>query len=173
MNKQEKQVRVDALRRELVGIDALVVAENKGLSVTEVQALRKALRDVGGTVRVIKNTLARLSIKGTSLEVVSFQLVGPILVVFGVDPSAPAKAILKVAADQPKLVIKGGCVSGKALDLNGVKMLSMLPSRDELRSMLLGTLLAVPTKFVGTLAASPRSLLNVLNARKEQLAETA
>lgn len=173
MNKSEKQERVDTLRRELEGIDALVVAENRGLSVAELQGLRAAVRVAGGKVRIVKNTLARLSVKGTSLEVVSDRFVGPVMVVFGPDPSAPAKAVLKVAQDQPKLVVMGGCVSGTALNPDGVKTLSLLPSRDELRAKLLGTMLAVSTKFVGTLAASPRSILNVLNARKEQLESTA
>lgn len=173
MNKQQKQQRVDTLRQELVGIDGLVVAENKGITVKEMQTLRAEVRKAGGDVRVVKNTLARLSIKGTSLEVASDKLVGPVLIAFGKDPVGPAKAILKVAKDVPNLVVKGGVIQGLALDFEGVKTLSELPSMDELRAMFLGTLTAVPSKFVGTLAGIGSGLMNVLTQRKEQLEQAA
>lgn len=169
MNKLQKQERVDALRAELAGIDAFVVAENLGLTVTEMQTLRAEVRKTGGKVRVVKNTLARLSIKGTSLEVASDKLVGPVLIAFGLDPVGPAKAVVKAAKDMPKLVIKGGAIQGKALDQSGVESLSKLPGKDELRAQFLGVLNAVPTKFVGTLAGVSRGMLNVLTARKDQL----
>jgi large subunit ribosomal protein L10 len=85
----------------------------------------------------------------------------------------PAKAILKVAKDTPNLVVKGGVIQGKALDIEGVKTLSELPSMDELRAMFLGTLNAVPGKFVGTLAGIGSGFMNVLTQRKEQLEQAA
>lgn len=173
MNKLQKQDRVDALRAELAGIDAFVIAGNLGLSVNEMQTLRAEVRKAGGKVRVVKNTLARLSIQGTSLEVASDKLVGPVVIAFGADPVGPAKAIVKVAKDMPKLVLKGGAIQGKALSEAGVEALSKLPGKDELRAMFLGTLNAVPTKFVGTLAGVSRGMLNVLTARKGQLEEAA
>lgn len=173
MNKLQKQDRVDALRAELAGIDAFVIAGNLGLSVVEMQTLRAEVRKAGGKVRVVKNTLARLSIQGTSLEVASDKLVGPVVIAFGSDPVGPAKAIVKVAKDMPKLVLKGGAIQGKALSEAGVEALSKLPGKDELRAMFLGTLNAVPTKFVGTLAGVSRGMLNVLTARKGQLEEAA
>lgn len=169
MNKLQKQERVDALRAELTGIDAFVVAENRGLTVTEMQTLRAEVRKAGGKVRVVKNTLARLSIQGTSLEVASDKLVGPVLIAFGMDPVGPAKAVVKAAKDMPNLVVKGGAIQGKALDESGVDSLSKLPGKDELRAKFLGVLNAVPTKFVGTLAGVSRGMLNVLTARKDQL----
>jgi large subunit ribosomal protein L10 len=169
MNKAEKQDRVDALRQQLAGIDAVIVAEYRGMTVEQMQSLRTAVRGAEGKVVVVKNTLARLSVKGTSLEALSDKLVGPVLMTFGPDVVGPAKAIVKIAKDVPNLVITGGALAGKALSAAQVKSLSELPGRDELRAMLLGTLNAVPAKFVGTLAASPRSILNVFNARIEQL----
>lgn len=169
MNKQEKQVRVDALREELAGLDGLLVAEYRGLTVAQVQSLRAAVRAVDGQVRVVKNTLARLSVKGTDLEPVTDKLVGPVLITYGKDIAGAAKAMVTIAKDVPKLVISGGVLSGKALAPAEVEALSKLPGKDGLRSMLLGTFNAVPTKFVGTLAGVPRGFLNVLNARKEEL----
>lgn len=173
MNKQQKQDRVDTLRHELAGIEGVVIAENQGISVAEMQTLRTEVRKFGGKVRVVKNTLARLSVRGTSLEVASDKLVGPVLIAFGTDPVGPAKAMIKVAKDMPKLVVKGGAVQGKALDASGVKSLSELPGRDELRAMFLGTLSAVPSKFVGTLSSVGSGFLNVLTQRKEQLEPAA
>lgn len=173
MNKQEKQDRVDALRLELAGIDGMVIAENQGLTVGDIQKLRAAMRKVDGTVRVVKNNLARLSIKDTSLEVVSDKLVGPVLISFGPDLAGPAKAMILAAKELPKLVITGGCIAGRALSPDQVKALSELPGKDQMRAMLLGTFNAVPTKFVGTLAGVSRGLLNVLSARKEQLGSPA
>lgn len=169
MNKQQKQDRVESLRQELAGLDAIVIAQNNGISVQDMQTLRGEVRKLGGKVRVVKNTLARLSIKGTSLEVASDKLVGPVLIAFGKDPVGPAKALVKVAKDVPNLVVTGGAIQGRALDANAVKALSELPGRDELRASFLGTLNAVPTKFVGTLAGVSTGFLNVLTQRKEQL----
>ncbi len=169
MNKQEKQDRVDALRQELSGIDGMIVAEYRGLTMSEVQRLRTELNKVQGKVRVVKNTLARLSIQGTSLEVVSDKLVGPVLISYGADLAGPAKAFVTLAKDLPKLVITGGVLSGRVLTPEDIVSLSKLPNRDQMRAMLLGAFNAVPGKFVGTLAAAPRGFLTVLNARKEQL----
>lgn len=173
MNKQQKQERVDALRQELAGVDSLIVAEYRGLSMNEVQTLRGALRKVDGKVRVVKNTLARLSVQGTSLEVVSDKLVGPVLIGWGPEPVGPAKAIVTAIKDIPKLVITGGCIAGRALSPDEVKALSELPGKDELRAKLLGTLMAVPQKFVGTLNGIPGGLLSVLSQRKDQLEPAA
>ncbi len=90
MNKVEKHERVDSLRQELAGIDSVIIAEYRGLTMTEMQNLRKALRKVDGQVRVVKNTLARLSVKGTSLEAVTDRLVGPVLITYGPEPVGPA-----------------------------------------------------------------------------------
>lgn len=169
MNKQEKQDRVDALRQELAGIDGVIVAEYRGLTMSEVQRIRTEMLKVDGKVRVVKNTLARLSVKGTSLEVVSDKLVGPVLISYGKDLAGPAKAFVTLAKDLPKLVITGGAIGGRALKSEDITALSKLPGRDQMRAMLLGTMNAVPGKFVGTLAAAPRGFLTVLNARREQL----
>jgi len=173
VNKQQKQDRVESLRQELAGLDSIIVAQNNGISVEEMQTLRAEVRKLGGKVRVVKNTLARLSVQGTSLEVASDKLVGPVLIAFGKDPVGPAKAVVKVAKDNPKLVVTGGAIQGRALDPNAVKALSELPGRDELRAMFLGTLNAVPSKFVGTLAGVSTGLLNVLTQRKKQLEPAA
>lgn len=171
MLKAEKQERVDRLRAELAGTESLVVAGYTGLTVLESQQLRADMRNAGGQIRIIKNSLARLSIADTDLAVVQDDLVGANLFAFGNDPVGPAKVIAKAAKDGKKIVIKAGALNGKRLSSEEVVALSKLPGIDELRAKYLGVLAAVPSKFVGQLAAAPRSLLTVLSARRDNLEE--
>ena len=173
MHKSEKQQRVDRLRTELAGSASLVVAGYQGLTVEESQQLRADMRNAGGQIRIIKNSLARLSIADTNLAVVDGDLVGANLFAFSSDPVGPAKVIAKAAKDGGKLVIKAGALDGKRLSAEEVVALSKLAGIDELRARFLGVLAAVPSKFVGQLAAAPRGLLTLLNARKDNLQEAS
>ena len=169
MKKAQKHERVARLREELAGISGLVVAEQHGLSVAETQALRAELRAENAQLRVVKNTLARLSVQGTEMEVVSAQLLGPNVFAFGPEPIGPAKVMAKFAKDNDKLVIKAGVLRGKLLDAAQVQELAKLPSREELQAKLLGLFVAVPGKFVRQLNAAPSSFVRMLAARQEQL----
>ncbi len=173
MLKTEKQERVDRLRDELTDTVGLVVAGYQGLTVLEAQELRAEMRKAGGQIRVVKNTLARLSIAGTGLEVINDDLVGANLFAFSNDPIGPAKVIAKIAKDGNKLVIKAGVLDGQRLSADEVVALSKLPGLDELRAKFLGVLAAVPSKFLGQLAAPSRSLLTVLTAQKDKLEEAS
>lgn len=174
MNKQQKQDRVDQLRAELVGATGIVVASYGKLTVEESTALRVALRKQSAKLRMVKNTLARLSVQGTPHEGIAPLLVGSNFIAFSVDPVAPAKVLVKAVKDAGgKIDIKGGVLNGKALNAAEVDALSKLPGIDELRAKFLGTLNAVPQKFVGQLAAVPRGLVTVLSARKDKLEEVA
>ena len=173
MNKQMKQERVDRLRDELTGSVGLVVASYQGLTVKESQELRAEVRNTGGKVRVIKNTLARLSLSGTEFDVITDVLSGANLLAFGDDPVGPAKAIAKVAKEGDKVVIKAGVLNGKRLTTEEVVALSKLPGLDELRSKLLGMFNQVPQRFVAQLASAPRGLVTVLSARRDELQESA
>jgi large subunit ribosomal protein L10 len=172
VNKQEKQARVDQLRAELASASGIVVASYAGLSVEQSTALRVELRKSSARLRMVKNTLARLSVQGTEHEGIAPLLVGSNFLAFGPDPVAPAKALVKAAKDAgDRIVIKGGVLQGKVLGAADVDALSKLPGIDELRAKLLGVFAAVPQKFVGQLAAAPRGLVTVLSQRKDKLAE--
>lgn len=174
MNKQQKQDRVDQLRDELSIATGVIVAAYDGLTVEQSTGLRVELRKSGSKLRMVKNTLARLSVQGTAHEGLAPLLTGPNFIVFGEDSVAPAKALVKVAKDAgDRIVIKGGVLNGKTIDAKGVEALSKLPGKDELRAKLLGMLAAVPTKFVNQLAAVPRGMVTVLAARKDKLEEGA
>lgn len=174
MNKQEKQERVDRLRAELASAPGIVVASYAGLSVEQSTALRVELRKSASKLRMVKNTLARLSVQGTEHQGLQSLLVGSNFIAFGVDPVAPAKVLVKAAKDAgERIVIKGGVLNGRVLNANDIEALSKLPGKDELRAKFLGTLAAVPQKFVGQLAAVPRGLVTVLSQRKDKLEEGA
>lgn len=151
----------------------LVVAGYNKLTVEEISELRTELRKSGGKIRVVKNTLARLSIKGTDFEGVSDALTGATLFAFGADPIGPAKVISKAAKDGDKIVVKAGVLNGKVLSTDDVVALSKLPGLDELRAKFLGIMNQVPQKFVMQLAAPARSLVTVMSARKDKLEEEA
>ncbi len=172
MKKAQKHERVERLRLELVGVPGLVIAEQNGLSVKEAQELRAELRKENATLRVVKNTLARLSVKGTEMEVVSEHLLGPNVFAFGPEPVGPAKVMAKFAKNNSKIVIKAGVLYGRLLDAAEVGELAKLPSREELQAKLLGLFIAVPGKFVRQLNAAPSSFVRVLAARAEQLEGT-
>ncbi len=173
MNRAEKQRRVDQLRDELVGATGVVVAGYNELTVEDITELRTELRKSGGTIRVVKNTLARLSVKGTEHEGVTDFLTGANLFAFGVDPVAPAKVLSKASKGGDKVTVKGGVLNGKPLSAAEVEALSKLPSLDELRAKFLGVMNQVPQKFVMQLAAPARSLVTVLSAQKDKLEEGA
>ena len=169
MNKAMKQQRVDQLRSELEGVPGFVIAGFSGLTVEESQQIRSDLRETGGKLRVVKNTLARLSLTGTDKEVARDLLVGANLIAFGDEPVGPAKAIAKAASEGERLNIKGGVLNGKLLSGEEVVALSKLPSLEEMQAKFLGVLNQVPQRFVSQLAAVPRGLVTVLSARRDEL----
>ncbi len=174
MDRLQKQQRVDRLREEIASAQGLIVAGHLGLSVKETQELRAEIRKAGASLRVVKNTLARLSFSGTDMEIVSDHLTGANLIAFGEDPVAPAKALVAVAKEKKeRLVIKAGVLGGKLLSEADVVALSKLPSIDEMRAKLLGTFQAPAQGFVRQLNAPAQSLVTVLSARKDKLEEGA
>lgn len=174
MDRLQKQQRVDRLREEIAGAQGLIVASFVGLSVKETQELRAEVRKAGASLRVVKNTLARLSISGTDMEVASDHLVGPTMIAFGEDPVAPAKALVNFAQEsKDRLTIKVGVLSGKLLSEQDVVALSKLPGIDEMRGKLLGTFNAPGSKFVRMLNAPAQGFATVLKARMDKLQEGA
>ena len=172
MNKLQKQQRVDRLREEIANAQGLVLASYKGLSAEETQKLRADVRKAGASLRVVKNTLARLSLAGSDMEVICDQLVGPSMIAFSEDPVAPAKALVEFAKESEDcVVVKAGVLNGKLLSEQEIVALSKLPSIDEMRAKLLGTFNAPAQTFVRMLNAPAQSFATVLKARMDKLEE--
>jgi large subunit ribosomal protein L10 len=115
--------------------------------------LRSSARSNGVTLSVLKNTLARRAVAGSAFEVVSDQMTGPLIYGFSVDAVAAAKVVADFAKTNDKLVIRGGALSGKALDVNGVKQLASIPPKEVLLAQLLGLMQSPISRTARVLAA--------------------
>jgi len=146
----------------------LALAEYRGLTVAHLDALRRQARDKGVYLHVLKNTLARRAVAGSSFECASESMVGPLIYGITQDPVAGAKVLAQFAKENEKLTIVGGALGEKLLDAEGVKALASLPSLDQLRAKLLGLLQAPATKIAGVLAAPAGQLARVLKAHSEK-----
>lgn len=169
MELNKKKEIVTQLHEDLKKSKIVIVTDFKGLDVAAVTKLRSQLTKENIDYRVIKNTLLRRASENTSVAVLNDLFKGPSAVAISYDdPVSPAKILTKFAEENKKLEIKGGVIDGKAIDFNGIKALSALPSRDVLLSQLLSVMNAVPTGIVQVLAAVPRNMMNVLNSIKEK-----
>jgi large subunit ribosomal protein L10 len=153
LNRNEKAAVVDGVSAQAARSQTLALAEYRGLTVAHLDKLRRDARDKGVYLHVLKNTLARRAVTGTSFEVAADAMVGPLIYGFSEDAVAAAKVISDFAKGNDKLVIKGGAYAGKALDANGVKALAAIPSREVLIAQVAGLLKSPIQRLAGVLAA--------------------
>lgn len=173
MNKAEKSAAVADLKDSFGKAKAAFFADYKGLTVEQVNDLRRKLRAQKVQVKVIKNNLARLAIReaklGEEAERLLDTVVGPTMVGFSYgDPAAAAKVIQKFGEEIEVFTLKDSLLGTQRLTTKQVEELSKLPSREVLLAKLLGSLNAPVTNFVGVLAAVPRSLVQVLAAVEDK-----
>lgn len=164
MSRAQKQAEVEALNERFANDELVVVTHYSGLTVEEMSELRAGLRQEGASFKVTKNTLAKIAVKGTKFEQISDMFAGPTGVASSQDPVAAAKAAHKFAKDNKKLIILGGALGEQILDVQGIEALAKLPSLDEVRSKLVGLLVAAPTKLAGLMQAPARELVGVTKA---------
>lgn len=163
----EKQAVVSEIAGEVARASVIVVAEYRGLEVGNITKLRKQARESGVYLRVLKNTLARRAVEGTSFAVLADKMVGPLIYGISADPVAAAKVLNGFAKDNDKLVVKAGAMANYLMDVNGVKALATMPSREELLSKLLGTMQAPIAQFVRTLNEVPTKFVRGLAAVRD------
>jgi large subunit ribosomal protein L10 len=168
LNLSEKQAVVAEISEQVSKAQTIVVAEYRGLEVGNITALRKQAREAGVYLRVLKNTLARRAVEGTPFAALADKMVGPLIYGISTDPVAAAKVLNGFAKDNDKLVIKAGAMANYLMDVNGVKALATMPSREELLSKLLGTMQAPITQFVRTLNEVPTKFVRGLAAVRDQ-----
>ena len=156
LNRSEKE----AVIKDVTGLAAkaqtLVLAEYRGITVADLTKLRSTARSNGVSLSVFKNTLARRAVAGSGFEVVSDLMTGPLIYSFSEDAVAAARVVADFAKTNDKLVIRGGAISGKVLDANGVKQLSNIPSKEVLLAQLCGLLMSPMSRtavVLGALAA--------------------
>jgi len=168
MNREQKAELVSSLNAMLADQAFVAVTVNSGLTVAEIQALRKQMRAAGAGFKVAKNRLARLALAGTKFENISDLLKGPTGLAYSKDPVAAAKVASKFAKDNAKLKILGGNLDGQKMDAAGVETLAKLPGLNELRGKIVGLIQAPATKIAGVVAAPAAQLARVISARAKQ-----
>jgi large subunit ribosomal protein L10 len=168
MDRSQKADLVDELKNVFSQTSVVVVTRNHGLTVAQSTDLRLKMRDAGAQFKVAKNSLALIALEDTRYKPIGDLLKGPTALATSGDPVAAAKVAVDFAKTHDKLEIVGGAMGDTVLDANGIKALAALPSLDELRAMLVGTLNAPATKLVRTLAEPAASFARVLQARVDQ-----
>ena len=169
MNLEDKKKIVQDLNERFSKAAVVIVTDYKGLDVAAINDLRRRLRKEEIEYQVVKNSLMVRASQETDVALIKEMFKGPSAVAMSYsDPIAPAKVLTEFARDHDVFAIKVGVMDGKILELNDIKALSALPSREILLGTLASVLNNVPTGFVRVIAEIPRSLLNVLQAIKDQ-----
>ena len=153
LNRSEKEAVISDVTSLAAKAQTLVMAEYRGITVADMTKLRSEARSKGVTLSVLKNTLARRAVAGSAFEIVGDQMTGPLIYGFSEDAVAAAKVVADFAKTNDKLVIRGGAFGGKALDVNGVKQLANIPSKEVLLSQLLGLMQSPISRTARVLAA--------------------
>jgi large subunit ribosomal protein L10 len=169
LNLEDKKALVAEVAEVAASAQSVVAAEYRGITVSQMTDLRAKARAQGVYMRVVKNTLARKAVAGTSFEAIGSHLKGPLVLAFSKDdPGAAARVVKDFAKANDKLVatlvsLGGPVLSGKDLD-----KVAALPTREQALSILLGTLKAPIEKFVRTVAAPHTKLVRTIAAVRDQ-----
>ena len=153
LNLQQKQAVVAEVSAQVALAQTIVLAEYRGIQVSDITKLRASARNSGVYFHVLKNTLARRAVEGTPFAALAEKMVGPLVYSISADLVAAAKVVHEFAKTNDKLVIKAGAMSGSVMSADEVKVLAAIPSRNELIARLMATMNATTSKFVRTLAA--------------------
>ena len=171
LDKSQKIQLVEELHQKFSESKIVILTDYKGLNVDKINELRRKLTESNIEYRVVKNTLLARASEDTDVALVKDHFKGPTAIALSFDdPVAPAKVLSEFAKDNDKLEIKVGVMGGKLLDLNAIKSLSSLPSREVLLSQVLSAMNGVPTGLVRALNNVPQKLLYALQAIKDQKA---
>ncbi len=168
LNLEQKKAVVAEVNKQIAGAQAVVLAENRGIGVSEMTALRVQARKSGVYLRVLKNTLVRRAVDGTAFSDLANEMVGPIVYGISTDPVAVAKVLNDFAKSNDKFVIKSGAMPNKVMSASNIAALASLPSREELLAKLLGTMQAPIAKFVRTLNEVPTKFVRGLAVVRDQ-----
>ncbi len=171
MPTEAKVEAVRDLKRRLEGVTTVVLTEYRGLTVQQLSELRKQLRAVSAQYKIVKNRLAKLAVNESALDVLRPHLSGPTgVIVSKEDPVAVAKTLATFTRTNQALTLKAGYVDGQLLEPAGLKALADLPTKEGLRSQLVGAIQGPLSQLVGLLTAPHRDLVYILEQRGKSAA---
>jgi len=164
VDRSQKEKVVADLNQAFTDSQLLVITHQNGLTVAESSDLRNRMRAAEARFKVTKNRLARRALEGTRFEGLASHFVGPTAIAVSQDPVAAAKVVVKFAKENDKLVILGGALDDKELDVDSIKVLAALPSLDEARANIVGMLNTPATRIAGILQAPAGQVARVVGA---------
>jgi large subunit ribosomal protein L10 len=164
VDRAAKAGMIETLGEVFKTTNVVVVAHYSGLTVAQMQTLRRQMKQAGATVKVAKNRLAKIALEGSDVASIGSLLKGPTLIAFSGDPVAAPKVAVDFAKTNERFVIIGGAMGKTALDPNAVKALAALPSLDELRARIIGLIQAPATKIARVVNAPAAKVARVVQA---------
>ena len=168
-SRQLKEKKVELLKEELGRAKIIVLTDYRGLTVAQMNKLRRILQAEGVKYKVVKNTLTRIAAKELGIEDLNVYMQGPVAIAYGYDdPVTPVKLLVKFAKENDQLSLKGGLLEKQILDEQGLRRLSDLPSREVLLARTLGSFQAPLVGMLNVLQGNLRGLVYVLKAIKEK-----
>jgi large subunit ribosomal protein L10 len=173
LDRAAKTELVSTLGEIFKSTKVVVVAHYSGLTVAQMQTLRRQMKQAGASVKVAKNRLARIALECSEVASIAPLLKGPALIAFSGDPIAAPKVAVDFAKTNERFVILGGAMGTTALDPNGVKALAALPSLDELRAKIIGLIQAPATKIARVITAPGAKVARVVQAYASKSEEGA
>ncbi len=170
MDRAKKERVVEELGQIFDSSGIVVVAHYTGLTVAEMQDLRRRAREAGAGIRVAKNRLAKIALEGRSQEGLGQFLTGMTLLAYSEDPVAAAKVVDSYMKDNPKLEVVGGAMGEEILDAAGVKSVAALPSREELIAQIAGMIGAPASNLAAAIGAPASNIAGILETIEEKAA---
>jgi len=170
VDRAQKEKVVDELGQIFASSGVVVIAHYVGMTVKQMQDLRAKMRDVGGSVRVAKNKLAKIALEGKPGVKMGDLLTGMTVLAYSEDPVAAAKVSEAYAKGNDKFVILGGAMGDTMLDADGVKAVAAMPSREELIASIVGCLVSPAANIAGAIGAPASNIASILSTIEEKAA---
>lgn len=168
MDRAQKEKVVEELGQIFESSGVVVVAHYEGMTVAQMQDLRSRMREAGGSVRVAKNTLAKIVLEGKPCASMAGLLTGMTVLAFSEDPVAAAKVAVDYAKANDKFAILGGSMGTEALDAAGVKVVAAMPSREELIAQIASCIGAPASNIAGAIGAPASNIAGILKTLEER-----
>ena len=165
MNKEAKKNYVEEMIKNFTANESVMIAQYQGLNVTELDELRKELRDKGILFKITKNRITKIAIKETPVKDLEKYFTGPTATAISSDPITTAKILTKFAKSHDKLKIVAGFMDGKVLDQKEVAIIATLPSLEEARAKIVGILATPAQKIISILLAPGSKIANLARAK--------